>query len=223
MPLAELTGVLERVAAARGGVLGVLPGLLVEPDESWTPLQELTREPYTLLSGLIEQTAGRYDAPRHVGAALLWKTLGYWLTFPMAVGWALDGRAPVMRFEDTYFKQSEAGVTVAATAVTVVDSPQAIAEALRQSQEPLVKAISGQARVGARTLWGSTAEAFAHPMTAVLQGDYMGLLRAVGRPVDGLLEQTADGYRRRTCCLWVTLPEAEPCSTCCVLRESCAA
>ncbi|MGV9309200.1 hypothetical protein ACWDLG_38005 [Nonomuraea sp. NPDC003727] len=223
MPLAELTGVLERVAAERGGVLGVEPGLVIDPDASWTPLSELTRAPYTLLDGLVEQTAGRYGAPRHVGAALLWKALGYWLTFPMAVGWALNRQVPVMRFEDTYFKPSDAGVTIAATSVSVVGSAAAIGAALLQAHEPLVDAISVQARVGRRTLWGSTAEAFAHPMTAVVQGDYMGLLRAIGRPVDGLLEQTADGYRRRTCCLWVTLPEAEPCATCCVLREACAA
>ncbi|MFE3453303.1 hypothetical protein ACFXJ8_30700 [Nonomuraea sp. NPDC059194] len=223
MPFAELTGVLERVAAERGGVLGVEAGLVVEPDESWTPLRELTREPSLLLATLIEQTAGRYGAPRHVGAALLWKTLGYWLTFPMAIGWALNGRAPVMRHEDIYFRQSDAGVTIAATSVSVADSPQAMRAALLQAQEPLVNAISERARVGRRTLWGSTAEAFAHPMTAVVKADYMGLLRAMGRPVDGLLEQTADGYRRRTCCLWVTLPESEACSTCCVQREACAA
>ncbi|MFD1935892.1 MULTISPECIES: hypothetical protein [Nonomuraea] len=223
MPLAELTGVLERVAAERGGVLGVLPGLVVEPDESWTPLSELSREPSTLLSALIDQTAGLYDAPRHVGAALLWKTLGYWLTFPMALGWALNRQAPVMRHEDIYFRRSDAGVTIAATSVSVAGSAEAIREALLQAHEPLVNAISGQARVGRRTLWGSTAEAFAHPMTVVVKADYMSLLREVGPPVDGLLEQTADGYRRRTCCLWVTLPEADACATCCVLREPQAA
>jgi ferric iron reductase protein FhuF len=74
------------------------------------------------------------------------------------------------------------------------------------------------AKVGERTLWGSTAEAFAHPLTQIMPGDYMALLQQVGKPVDGLVEPADDAYFRRTCCLWVTLPDAEACGSCCVLR-----
>ena len=114
-----LTELLDRMAAERGGVLGVEPKLVIDPDESWTPVTELVREPYTLLGQLVDATAARWNAPRHVGAALLWKTYSYWHTMPMALGWALDGRMPVMRLADTYFKVSEAGVTIAATRVTL--------------------------------------------------------------------------------------------------------
>ncbi|MEU8248050.1 (2Fe-2S)-binding protein [Nonomuraea sp. NPDC048916] len=213
-----LTEVLERMAAERGGVIGVEPGLVVSPDESWTPASELLRAPHHLLGRLVDETAARWNAPRHVGAALFWKTYAYWHTMPMALGWALDGRIPIMRLADTYFRVSDAGVTIAASRVSWASGAGAIGGALAESQEPLVRAISAMAKVGERTLWGSTAEAFAHPLTLLAPADYMELLREIGRPVDGLIEPTGDGYFRRTCCLWITLPDAEPCGSCCVLR-----
>ncbi|MGN9838936.1 hypothetical protein ACTMTI_12520 [Nonomuraea sp. H19] len=213
-----LTETLQRMADARGGVIGVEPGLVIEPDASWTPVAELPRQPYTLLKELMDETAGRWNAPRHVGAALFWKTYGYWHTLPMALGWALDGRVPIMRLAETYFKVSDAGVTIAATRVSWASGARAIGDALEESQRPLVEAINALAKVGERTLWGSTAEAIAHPLTSIVPGDYMRLLKEIGRPVDGLIEPVGDGYFRRTCCLWITLPDVEPCGSCCVLR-----
>ncbi|GAA3553066.1 hypothetical protein GCM10022419_036850 [Nonomuraea rosea] len=213
-----LTETLQRVADGRGGVLGVEPALVIEPDETWTAVTELLREPYTLLDELITQTAARWNAPHHVGAALFWKTFGYWHTLPMALGWALDGRVPVMRLADTYFKVSDAGVTIAATRVSWTSGARAIGDALAEAQSPLIRAINSMAKVGERTLWGSTAEAFAHPLTTIAPGDYMTLLREIGKPVDGLVEPVDGGYFRRTCCLWITLPDVEACGSCCVLR-----
>ncbi|MEU0568343.1 (2Fe-2S)-binding protein [Nonomuraea sp. NPDC005983] len=209
---------LERLAAARGGVLGIVPRLVIEPDESWTPASELLREPSGLLTELVDKTAARWNAPRHVGAALFWKTYGYWHTMPLALGWALDGRVPLMRPAETYFKESEAGVTIGASGVSWASGAAAIRGALAESQQPLVTAISRLAKVGERILWGSTAEAFAHPLTHIVPADYMALLRELGPPVDGLIEPAPDGFFRRTCCLWITLPGVEPCGTCCVLR-----
>ncbi|MFI9592321.1 hypothetical protein [Nonomuraea sp. NPDC052265] len=213
-----LTEALQRLADARGGVIGVEPGLVIDPDESWTPAADLVREPYTLLEDLVAQTAARWNAPRHVGAALFWKTFGYWHSLPMALGWALDGRIPVMRLADTYFKVSDAGVTIAAGRVSWGTGVEPIRESLAEAQQPLVKAIGALAKVGERTLWGSTAEAFAHPLVTIVKGDYMALLAEIGEPVDGLVEPADDGYFRRTCCLWITLPDAEACGSCCVLR-----
>lgn len=215
-----LTEVLQRVAAARDGIIGVEPELVIQPDESWTAATELVREPYTLLGELVDQTAGRWNAPRHVGAALLWKTYGYWHTFPMALGWALDGRIPMMKLRDTYFKVSAAGVTIAASQVSWGSGAAAIREVMAESQAPVVEALSRMVKVGPRTLWGSTAEAFAHPLTQVVPGDYMALLREIGEPVDGLVEPTENGYIRKTCCLWITLPDVEACATCCVLARN---
>ncbi|MBB6546625.1 (2Fe-2S)-binding protein [Nonomuraea rubra] len=213
-----LTETLQRMADGRGGVLGVEPGLVIEPDESWTPVSELLREPYALLRRLVDETAARWNAPWHVGAALFWKTYGYWHTLPMALGWALDGRVPVMRPAETYFKVSGAGVTLAATRVSWGSGAGAIRESLEESQRPLVEVIGSLARVGERTLWGSTAEAIAQPLTSIVPGDYMKLLKELGPPLDGLVEPAGDGYFRRTCCLWIALPGVEPCGSCCVLR-----
>jgi hypothetical protein len=213
-----LTETLQRLADERGGVIGVEPGLVIEPDETWTPVGELVREPYTPLAELVDETAARWNAPRHVGAALFWKTYGYWHTLPMALGWALDGRVPLMRLPDTYVKVSGAGVTIAATRVSWGDGAGAIAGALQESQLPLIRAVNALAKVGERTLWGSTAEAIAHPLTSIVPGDYLRLLRDIGPPVDGLVEPAGEGFFRRTCCLWITLPGVEPCGSCCVLR-----
>ncbi|MBP2707833.1 (2Fe-2S)-binding protein [Microbispora sp. RL4-1S] len=229
-----LSNHLEGLAAERGGVLGVLPGLLADDSPGWLPVADLVREPYEGLRLLVDRTAERWGAPPHVAAALLWKTYGYWHTLPMALGWALERRVPLMRFGDTVVKESAAGVTVAATRVTVAvlpgdplagtpgtvvvpDAATAVREALADGQRPLITALGALTKVGERTLWGSTAEAVVHPL--VLLGDQAGaarLLEDIGPPVAGLVTAEGDGFRRRTCCLWITLPEADPCSTCCV-------
>lgn len=234
MLLDALADHLEGLAAERGGVLGVLPGLVADDSPGWTPAAALVREPYEGLLALVDETAARWSAPRHVAAALLWKTYGYWHTMPMALGWGLGRRVPLMRLEDTLVRPSAAGVTVAASRVTVAvlpgdplagaegtvvvpDLAAAIREALLESQYPFVRALGTLTKVGERTLWGSTAEAFAHPLLTL--GPYAEaarLLDEIGPPVAGLLTPDGDGYRRRTCCLWVTLPDVEVCSTCCV-------
>ncbi|MEU7890202.1 (2Fe-2S)-binding protein [Microbispora bryophytorum] len=234
MLLDALSDHLAGLAAERDGVLGVLPGLVADDSPGWIPAAALVREPYEGLLALVDETAGRWSAPRHVAAALLWKTFGYWHTMPMALGWGLGRRVPLMRLEDTLVRSSAAGVTVAASRLTVAvlpgdplagtegalvvpDLAAVIGEALMESQYPFVRALSTLTKVGERTLWGSTAEAFAHPLLTL--GSYAEaarLLDEIGPPVAGLLVPDGDGYRRRTCCLWVTLPDAAPCSTCCV-------
>jgi hypothetical protein len=235
--LEGLHGLLERFAAQRGDALGVLPGLTTFAGPGWIPSTELVREPYELLDRLIDDAADRRNVPRHVAAALLWKAYAYWHTVPMALGWALNRRVPIMRFEDTVVKVAGAGLTIGATSVrtavlpgdplagapgtiVVADPGAAIRAALLAGQSPVIKAIGRLTRVGERNLWGSTAEALAHPLTACAgflpPADARELLAAVGRPVDGLLGFSGDGYRRRTCCLWITLPGTKPCATCCV-------
>ncbi|KAA9379061.1 (2Fe-2S)-binding protein [Microbispora cellulosiformans] len=232
MLLDALSRHLEGLAAERGGVLGVLPGLVADDSPGWIPAADLLREPYEGLLALVDETAARWNAPRHVAAALLWKTYGYWHTMPMVLGWALHRRVPLMRLEDTLVRPSAAGVTVAASRLTVAVLPDdpaaggtvvvpdlaaAIRAAILDGQRPFVRALSAVARVGERTLWGSTAEAVAHPLLTL--GPYAEaarLLEEIGPPVAGLLAPDGDGYRRRTCCLWITLPDAEPCSSCCV-------
>ncbi|RBQ17340.1 hypothetical protein DP939_25750 [Spongiactinospora rosea] len=242
-PLAGLRELLERLAAERGGFQGLLPGLTADPGEGgWTPVAELTRPPYDLLAGLIDQISVVREAPRHVRAALMWKTYAYWHSMPVALGWALNRRVPLMPFAETVYRASDTGITIAATSVTtavlpgdplagapgtvvVHDLGAAIRETLLTSQLPLIKAIGGLTKIGARNLWGSTAESLVYPLRTFADalppgGGPADLLAAVGDPVGGLIDFTADGYRRRTCCLWVTLPDTEPCATCCVSASS---
>ncbi|MFI0419311.1 hypothetical protein [Spongiactinospora sp. 9N601] len=242
-PLAGLRELLERYAAERGGLPGLLPGLTADPGEGgWIPVAELARPPYDLLAGLIDHISVVRDAPRHVRAALMWKTYAYWHTMPMALGWALNRRVPLMPFDETVYRASDTGITIAATSIrtavlpgdplagapgTVVvdDLGTAVREALLTAQLPLIRAISRLTKVGERNLWGSTAESLVHPVRAFADTLPPGahpadLLAAVGDPVGGLIDFTADGYRRRTCCLWVTLPDTEPCATCCVSASS---
>src|SRR5690606_13850518 len=208
----------------------------------WTPAAELAREPYDTLDTWIDATARRWGAPRHVGAALLWKAYAYWHAMPMALGWALNRRVPIMPFDRTVARESPAGVTVAATSITVAVLPDdpyagrpgtvtvpdlgaAVREALLAGQGPLIDALTRLTRVGTRPLWGSTAEALVQPLYGfadVLPGDpavdAAALLDSIGGPVRDLVTFTPGGYRRRTCCLWLTLPDAQACSTCCALR-----
>lgn len=242
-PLDDLRALLERVRKQREGVLGVEPGLILDAEPGWTSAAELAREPYDTLNTWIDATARRWDAPRHVGAALLWKVYAYWHAMPMALGWALNRRVPIMPFDRTVARESLAGVTVAATSITVAVLPgdpfagrpgtitvpdlgAAMREALLAGQGPLVDALSRLTRVGKRLLWGSTAEALVHPLYGfadVLPGDpatdAAALIDSIGEPVRGLVAFTPDGYPRRTCCLWLTLPDAEACATCCALRK----
>jgi hypothetical protein len=233
--LGALTESLESLAAERGGIIGVLPGLVAEDSGGWARASELVREPYRELAELVQETADRWGAPRHVAAALLWKTYGYWHTLPMALGWGLGRRVPLMRLEDTLVRSSEAGVTIAAEKVSVAVLPgdpmagapgtvvvdslgAAIREALLDGQGPVIRALGALARVGERTLWGSTAEAFVGPLLELGPYDQAArLLAEIGRPVDGLIGPHEDGYRRRTCCLWVTIHPEDPCTTCCIL------
>ncbi|WP_285773898.1 (2Fe-2S)-binding protein [Microtetraspora sp. NBRC 13810] len=242
-PLAGLRDLLTLIAARRGGALGVVLEPVTEPGPGWIPAAELAREPFLLGAVLDDAAEHRGGIPRHVAGALLWKGYGYWHTAPMALGWALNRRVPIMRFEDTLVRPADGGVTVAATSVrtavlpgdpsagepgTVVvdDLGAAVREALITGQAPLIDAVAALTRVGERTLWGSTAEALVHPLVAhaeILPGDAAAgapaLLASVGAPVDGLLEWTAEGYRRRTCCLWATVPDTTACATCCIGRS----
>ncbi|SDQ36145.1 (2Fe-2S)-binding protein [Thermostaphylospora chromogena] len=241
-PLDDLRALLERVREQREGVLGVEPGLISGGEADWTPAAELAREPYDTLDTWIDATARRWGAPRHVGAALLWKAYAYWHAMPMALGWALNRRVPIMPFDRTVARESPAGVTVAATSITVAVLPDdpyagrpgtvtvpdlgaAVREALLAGQGPLIDALTRLTRVGTRPLWGSTAEALVQPLYGfadVLPGDpavdAAALLDSIGGPVRDLVTFTPGGYRRRTCCLWLTLPDAQACSTCCALR-----
>lgn len=234
--LQPITDQLRCLAAERGDTLGVTPELIADDSPGWIPATELVRAPYDALRDLVAETAGRWDAPSHVAAALLWKAYGYWHSLPTVLGWVLERRVPLMPLHDTLVKASPAGVTVAARSVTVAvaaddpaagapgttvvaDAAAAVRQALTDGQHPIITALSTVTRVGERPLWGSTAEAIAHTLlTLTGPVEAQRRLAQLGEPVADLLTWHGGEVRRRTCCLWLALPGTDPCPTCCVRR-----
>lgn len=216
-----------RAAADAEGPLGVAPGLRVTGG-GWFPVAELADAPHARLGALIAETGRRWQAPPHVAAALWWKNFSYWTTLPVTMGWALNGRVPVLTAGTTMLSTPEAepGMLVAMDEPRVATGDTAELGAvigdslLRDLHAPLIEALHALTRAGRRGLWGSVAEALVHPLAA-FAGDVLDdpgdaartLLESVGEPVAGLVE--LPGLRRRTCCMWVTLGQGI-CPTCCI-------
>ncbi|WP_030171562.1 (2Fe-2S)-binding protein [Spirillospora albida] len=220
-----------RAIAATGMPLGAVPGLR-PPGDGWAAVGELTVPPHDRLGELVGAVERQWDAPAHVAAALWWKSFSYWSTLPAVLGWALNRRVPVPAPDTTMVRTiaEEPRMQVAATEFRVVTGDtgelgEVIAGTLlRDLHAPLIEALHALTRAGRRGLWGSVAEALADPLIWFADdlvddpaAAARALLDAVGEPVAGLVE--LPGPRRRTCCLWVTLPGREPCSTCCVTGE----
>ncbi|MEO3787942.1 (2Fe-2S)-binding protein [Actinocorallia sp. B10E7] len=212
--LLPLLALLEEAASA-GGVPGIAPGLHLQEGVT---VRELATPPYTALGEMVEEAAAQWNAPRHVAATLWWKGFAYWSTAPVALGWALNGVFPALTADDTLVRRlpHEPRLLVGARDLVPATDVRAI---LLDLHTPLIDALARVARAGRRNLWGSVAESLTHPLSAfapLLPGtpDAAGLLARAGAPVSGLMELDPD--RRRTCCLWVTLPDAEACATCCL-------
>jgi len=202
---------------AGGGMPGVAPGLRLA--EGMT-VAELARPPYTELGEIVEAYGRRWDAPRHVAATLWWKSFAYWTTVPIALGWALNGAVPALTAENTRVLP----LSDEPYMLLGMHEPRLAADVratLLDLHTPLIDALAKTARAGRRNLWGSVAESLTRPLAdyaRLLPGrpDARALLDLAGEPVSGLMELAP--ARRRTCCLWVTLPGAEACATCCLKR-----
>ncbi|GAB2832893.1 hypothetical protein GCM10022221_34630 [Actinocorallia aurea] len=172
------------------------------------------------LDTMVTAHAARWNAPRHVGATLWWKNYAYWASIPLALSWASTGglfpawTADTLRLRDLGDDYPHMRIGTAEEPGTTTDLPSLLADL----HGPLIDALADVARAGRRNLWGSVAESLTRPLDT-----YVGLLPPVnaadllalaGRPVRDLME--LDPPRRKTCCLWVTLPEAEACGTCCL-------
>ncbi|MBB2912761.1 ferric iron reductase protein FhuF [Streptosporangium becharense] len=220
-----------RAAAEAGLSPALAPGLRAE-GPGWYAASELAAPTYHRLSELVEEIRREQEAPLHVAAALWWKGFAYWTTFPVVMGWAINRHVPLMTAENTVLHSSPGeprlrvglGEPLAATG-GAAELGAIIRETLLEDlHAPIVEALHALTRTGRRGLWGSTAEAFAHPLVSYAR-DLLDdpadaaatLLRSTGGPVTGLLETPS--MRRRTCCLWVTLPGRDACSTCCAVRR----
>jgi hypothetical protein len=218
--------------AGSGVPLGVSPGLRATGD-GWFPAAELSASPHDRLGALIAEAERRWSAPPHVAAALWWKHFSYWTALPVAMGWALNRRVPLLTAGTTMLsiQAVEPGMLIGTSELRVGSGDVGelgtiIGDTLlRDLHAPLIEALHALTRTGRRGLWGSVAEALADPLVSFAHDmlDHPGeaartLLESVGEPVAGLVELPE--LRRRTCCLWVTLPGSETCPTCCVLDPS---
>ncbi|MCD0452917.1 hypothetical protein LO762_27605 [Actinocorallia sp. API 0066] len=211
-PLLSLLGTL----AASGDLPGTAPGLRETGGTTVTQLATTHRD---TLDAMVTRHSARWNAPRHVGATLWWKGYAYWTTVPIALSWSLTGMFPAftpdtLRVRDLGEEEPHMRIGTASDVGTTTD----LAGLLSTLHGPLIDALAEVARAGRRNLWGSVAESLTRPVTAYAHllppADPAELLALAGRPVRDLME--LDPPRRRTCCLWVTLPETEACGTCCL-------
>lgn len=198
-----------------GGLDGVAPGMRLAEG---TTVAELAEAPHTLLRELVAEHAERWNAPLHVAATLWWKGFAYWSTVPVALGWALNGTLPALTAANTVVRRlpQEPHLLLGMREPAAATDVRSL---LLDLHTPLIDALAKATRAGRRNLWGSVAESLARPLTAyapLLPGapDAAALLAEAGAPIAGLMEP--DTGRRRTCCLWVTLPGAEACASCCL-------
>lgn len=213
MTLSPLTDLL-RGAGQLGFSLCVEPDLIAREGIS---VRELATPPYDTLNGFVQQAAERSEAPIHVGATLWWKSYAYWTTLPIALGWALNRTFPGFTPENTLVScfEPEPHLMVG---ITELDEAKDVRQTLVNLHTPLIDALHKSSRAGKRNLWGSVAESLTQPLVAFKDflppgADPAAILAEAGRPVSALMD--LDPPRRRTCCLYMTLPGKEACDTCC--------
>lgn len=248
-PLAPVTATL-RAAFGTDELPGLATGLVVSDETGWAPATALVDG--TRLPELLDATRQRWGATPHAAAALAWKAYAYWLALPVVLGWACARRVPLVRPADVLIRFEEHRPLVAlglrrSTAIAVLPSdplalsglPQVrvarseaeLLDALRTSLldahlSPLLDALQGQVRVGARTLLGSVASGVAHGVLRAADALPGGSAETIGTLLDALgvadLIDLVPGptgeltVQRKTCCLAFTLPQPKVCAGCCI-------
>jgi hypothetical protein len=180
-PLAPLAGLLDTIARARGE-----QGVSLGPagTAGWLPARLLADPGLPFLDDLVSRAAANTGAGRRAAALLTWKRLSYRITFPVALGWALDRRVPVLDLERVLVEAGPSprvALSGARTAVLpddpcagapdviVVEDGSALLAAMRATLVegtlgPLAIALRRLVRVGEPVLWGSVAAALAQPL-----------------------------------------------------------
>jgi len=170
-------------------VHGLLPGLTLPdnpPPSDWTPATRIVDG--ERLRSLLDAATHRWYAPRHVAAALAWKSYSYWVTLPAVLGYAAAHRVPLTTAEDVLvrFHDHRPFLTVAlrpgtriavmrsdplaasgAPNIRVVRNEAALLVAFRKALldrhlEPVMAALRSTIHIGRRTLLGSVASAVAY-------------------------------------------------------------
>ncbi|MFB4315585.1 hypothetical protein [Actinomadura sp. 21ATH] len=223
--------------------LALLPGLGAPVDDAGY----FTADDPRLWEALVADTRDRYDAPAHIAAALAWKGYAYWVSLPVTLGWTLNRRVPLIAASDALVRPLaespfvSVGLRDVRFAVTASDPCAGTPDTVTVPDEaallalvrdtlvgghfaPLIESLRATTRTGARGLWGTAAEALSAPLYghgSDLPGAAAAveeLMAGLGRPLAGLMGMEDGAPRRRTCCLWVALPDRDACPSCCLTR-----
>ena len=185
----------------------------------WQPATRFADADAVVATGLLDRPARDWGAAPHTAAALAWKAYTWWLVNPVVLAFAA-GR-PLARLDAS-------NVEVAlhdqrpyvefrvrdATPLPRTDPVRALRETLLDRHlAPVSEALSAATRIGRRTLWGSVAEAVAHPLLTSGDGDTAEhLLHGLG--LDHLLSVHGGFAVRRTCCQAIAVPGLGVCDSC---------
>ncbi|MTK04627.1 hypothetical protein FF096_21820 [Micromonospora sp. CP22] len=247
-PLAPVTATLRSMFGT-DDLPGLTPGLLVTDEAGWAPATTLTG---TRLPELLESAVRLWGGTPHASAALAWKAYSYWTALPVVLGWAAARRVPLLDHTMAliHFADPRALVTVGLresvpvavlpndplalsgpSQVRVVADERELLATMRATLldghfSPLVTAIQGEVRIGARTLLGSVASGIAHGLLRAADGLPGSTVEAIDTLLDALgladLVELVPGpngeptVQRRTCCLAFTLPQPKVCQGCCI-------
>ncbi|MEE6258628.1 IucA/IucC family C-terminal-domain containing protein [Plantactinospora sonchi] len=248
-PLAPVTATL-RATFGTDDLPGLASGLLVTDELGWVPATELVDG--TRLPEVLAAARQRWNAAPHAAAALTWKGYAYWLSLPVVLGWASARRVPLLRPEDVLVHLEahrpllKIGLRRTTTIAVLPSDPLALTDlpeirvvadeaelldVLRGSLldahlAPMLDALHGQVRVGARTLLGSVASGVAHGVLRAADSLPGGSAETIGTLLETLgvadLIDLVPGpageltVQRKTCCLAFTLPQPKVCTGCCL-------
>ena len=180
-PLAPLAELLDTIGRSRDAV-----GVNLEASHAagWVPARLLADPGLPFLADLVHRAARETGATTRPAAMLTWKRYSYWVTFPVALGWALNRRVPLVDLDRILVEPSpsprvaltRAEVALlpddpcagAPSAIVVEDEAQLLATArstlVVRNLAPVAAALRRLVRVGEPVVWGSVAAALAQPL-----------------------------------------------------------
>jgi ferric iron reductase protein FhuF len=202
----------------------------------WLRASAFTEPAGAPLSALVARPQREWGAAPHAAAALAWKAYSWWLLDPVVRALMADRPVPVPGLHDTEVAMLDTSPYIAfrpagSASVTPGSGYDVLArvasEVLEGHLHPVARALSAATRVGARTLWGSVAEAVSYPVLAAGRPELARRLLVAWSLdelidlVDPLMDPTTSAAQplRRTCCLAVTVPGLGVCETCPVARR----